>query len=331
MLARLLLNDAMEHHRSGQNLRMFVAANLLQDAVEVFLLAVAESVGAKLKEKAEFANYLDSIDKAIEPATLPFRTQLLRLNRIRVHSKHHLVQPQPNDIQQLSTVVREFFTEVSRAHLSVDFETVHLIDLIRDDAQRNFLVAAHDMYEKGQYANALIESRKAFYLAFEINADVSGYADETKKGLLGMLGPGWDAPSYARSAQYVRQNVATPFDYIVLDRDKLNAKLLSDGIDVLVFWNVWRLTPALFRTKGGEWLIKHELGIMESPNLQVNATYVLDQVTQIILQLQERAARLRHSRGGSNWVVYPRRPAIPVYEKADAGSAVAAHVAADAE
>lgn len=317
MLARLLLNEALDQERSGQELRLFAAMNQLQDAVEVFLLAVAEEVDATLDQRTDFNLYLDRIDAKIAPAKLPFRPKLIRLNKIRVGSKHALIQPQTADVRDMLIVVREFFAEVAQEHLGVDFATIHLVDLIRNDEVRTHLQAAVDAYASGKYAEALIESRKAFFIRWERDADIARFAERPSSGYWGLLGPGGRSPEFAKNPTYIAQSVKDPFGYIVFDHAALTNELVASGVDTLAFWNIWRLTPKVYRTNERGWLVRHELAIVTSPDIILNAAYVIDNLISIVLHLEERDSKTRTSRWDLQWQVYKPPRLVPIYSSAD--------------
>ena len=128
-LARHLFELGNSSLRSSNDLHLFAAVNLLQDAVEAFLLAVSDQVGASIDQNTKFDKYFVLINERIAPKELPFRTKLLRLNRIRVASKHHGIQPARDECDRVAISVREFFDEVSSSLLGAPFATVSAIDL----------------------------------------------------------------------------------------------------------------------------------------------------------------------------------------------------------
>lgn len=92
-LARHLFRMAEENLRSQRELALFAAANLMQDAVEAFLLAASEHLNAGIDSKTAFEGYFTKIDAKLDPKQLPFRVKLVALNKVRVNAKHHGVAP----------------------------------------------------------------------------------------------------------------------------------------------------------------------------------------------------------------------------------------------
>jgi hypothetical protein len=116
-LARHLYDLGSASSRSANDIHLFSAVNLFQDAVESFLVAVADHVGAALDQHTHFDQYFVRINTKIAPKELPFKNKLLRLNNIRVSSKHHGIQPARDECNRLVLTVREFFDEVSNSVL----------------------------------------------------------------------------------------------------------------------------------------------------------------------------------------------------------------------
>src|SRR4030042_5207864 len=131
-LARHLYELGIASLKSANDLYLFSGVNLLQDAVEAFMLALADFVGASLDERTSFDKYFVLINDKIKPKELPFKNRLLHLNRIRVDSKHHGIQPARDECERLVVAVREFFDEVSSSILNVNFTTISEIDLLKE-------------------------------------------------------------------------------------------------------------------------------------------------------------------------------------------------------
>ena len=72
LLARRFALLSSEHTKSANETSLTIGVTLLQDAVEAFLLAVAEHVKADVSEKTYFDQYFQNINKRIYPQELPF-------------------------------------------------------------------------------------------------------------------------------------------------------------------------------------------------------------------------------------------------------------------
>lgn len=220
-MSRHLYELAISGLRSPNDLYVFSASNLMQDAVEVFLVAVADYIGASILPNSNFEGYFKIINGKIAPKEIPFKNKLIRLNKIRVNSKHYGIQPDREECNRLSVTVREFLEEVSESILNVNFSTISTIDLLEDGETKNYLLEAKQHFEKKEYDNCSIACRKAIYLEIEKNYDISGYnTDDPPQGLLSGLAS--DAPYFARNKEYIDKNVTCPTDFIVFDHSQLD-------------------------------------------------------------------------------------------------------------
>ncbi|VXC93008.1 hypothetical protein SPHINGOAX6_70383 [Sphingomonas sp. AX6] len=71
---------------------------------------------------------------------------------------------------------------------------------------------------------------------------------------------------------------------MVIDHSRLESDLMKDGIDVHLYWNVRRLTPAVWLRGDGVWFHDYDLEISDNPEIRLDAEYCLDSITSLILQ-----------------------------------------------
>jgi len=324
-LARHLFELSEGSLRSKNDLHLFSAVNLAQDAIETFLVALADKFQVTFDQNTKFDRYFVLIDEKISPKELPFKSALIRLNRLRVDSKHHGLQPARGECERLLASAREFLDEVSQAHLGAPFSTISAIDLLEAGDCRDFLASAKHGLEAADYESCIFSCRQALYVEIEGRYDISAYKDGEPRGLLAGL---TSAPYYARSVKYVAENVRDPTDYIVLDHAAVDRDLLISGVDPTDFWNVWRLTPEVFRSKAGKWYLKRDFGKLNGADLKEIAEYVFNTTLDIALarETNRRATRWKHS---GKFYVELKKPGLALHEKADRTSPVVATLPAD--
>jgi hypothetical protein len=112
-------------------------------------------------------------------------------------------------------------------------------------------------------------------------------------------------------------------DCIVIDYNALDLELMRSGIDNVVYWNVCRLTPQVYRGTRGEWMVKYEFAKLEEDGIRDRAEYVLDATINLFVAADQKLAATR----SPTWRKYDvelRRDHIPIYSKADAESGVVA-------
>lgn len=319
-LARHLNELAVSSLRSPNDLHLFAAANLLQDAVEAFLLAIAGSVGAAIDQNTKFDKYFGLIDERIKPKELPFKLKLQRLNRIRVDSKHYGIKPARDECERLAVSVREFFEEVSSSLLGVAFSTVSGIDLLEEGKTKNVLLQAKAALEAGKHADSAIACRKALYLELEWRYNVAKFKHGQPRGLL----DGWsNAPYFARNKEYIEKNVRDPTDFIVLDHSDLDQELLKNGVDPTAYWNLWRLTPQVYQGADNTWVVKHEFDKLDAQLLADKIEYIFATTIDVVLGLHA-ARKAVKSPGYGRYYLELRKDCVNVYEKADRNSKVVA-------
>lgn len=319
-LARHLYQLGKSSLESSNDMHLFAAVNLLQDAVEAFLIAVSDYVQAEIDQNTKFDKYFVLINDKIFPKELPFKSKLLRLNRIRVDSKHYGIQPARDECDRVVVSVREFFDEVSSSVLGVNFSTVSAIDLLAAGEIKDLLLEAKTAHEAGDHETCVVACRKVLYVAVEDRYDVSQFREAKPLGLLARINR---APYFARDPQYIQENVKDPTDYIVRDHSRIDQDLLKDGVDTTAFWNVWRLTPEVYRSEDKQWVIKHDFGKLDAATLADNAEYVFSTTVDMALAIDASRKAVRWKQHGRYYVKLARE-GVPIYEKADVGSKVAA-------
>ncbi len=315
-LSRYLHQLAIRELKSKSELNQYAGVNILHDAVEAFLLGVAEHVDGKVSANTKFEQYLDIIDDKMSPNRLPFRSKLLRLNRLRIDSKHYAIRPDQSETNELLLAVKEFFDEVAESVLKANFDTVSLVDLLDDGDAKEMLKQAEKDLGDGLYAECLISCRKALFLEVERKYDVGPF----QKGL---VGPNKtiafylsSAPSHAKSKDYIAEFVREPTDLIVFDDDSLHKDLMRFRIDPTEFWNVWRLTPKVYLMSDKSWAVSREFAKLDREDVPEKAQYVFPATVNMILSihLQKRGVM---SVPDQTWrIVFLKKDEVPVYEKA---------------
>jgi hypothetical protein len=231
-LARHLYQLGKSSLKSENDLNLFSASNLLQDAVEAFLLAVAGFFNVDIEPNTNFNRYFTLINKKTSK-TLPFKDKLLQLNKIRVNSKHYGILPARGECIKLSIVVKEFFEEVSNSFLKVNFSTVSSIDLLEECDVKDLLCSAKSALEQGDFKKCSIFCRKAIFVEFETKYDISVFKEDIKQPSL--LSAYCQAPFFAKNKDYIEKNVGNLTDYIVYDHSTIDQELLKYGIDNTAF------------------------------------------------------------------------------------------------
>ena len=324
VLARHLYGAAKLGLESGSVAGLHTCANVLQDAVEVFLVALADVVGASIGTRTEFDKYFVEVEKKLSGDSLPHKVKLNRLNHVRVASKHQGIKPQIDELESILPAVTDFFDQVCQERMECNFWTVTAADLLRDGESKALLLAAIAAFDRGDLREALIGCRRAIYVEIEQDYDISQFRHDapSETGLLALFGRYSNAPLWAQSADYIDRYVKDASDLIVHDTSHLAQRLLGNGVDPTMFWNVMRLTPKMWRTRDTkEWRTQTSSSKLTDSNVSRNCRYVVSSTTDILLAIHSQSnAQLTPGHEGLSG--YPIRSGVRVYEKADRASTV---------
>ena len=98
---------------------------------------------------------------------------------------------------------------------------------------------------------------------------------------------------------------------------------MKSGIDRVAFWNVWRLTPEVYRANiRAEWIVKRDLEKLNSGGIEERAEYVLDATINILAADDQKIAATRSPGRTDRYGVSLVRDQIAVYKKADITSEI---------
>ena len=320
LLSRSLYQLAKENIQTTSGIRLSIACNILQDAVECFLLALSEHVNAGIGQRTDFDKYFEQINLKIAPRELPFRLRLIALNKLRVNSKHYGLEPARAELEPLFITVWEFFNEVTRTDFGKEFATISLVDMLHDSEAKEFLRQAESAFEAQDYVSCLVLCRQAVFVKFEWLYDAQPFLNG--ENALGLMMLSSKVPYFARDQKYLEENVKEPTDYVIYDHNALEMDLMKSGVDSVAYWNVWRLTPGVYRkSKDTPWVIKNDLRKTDSDGIKDRAEYILLATTEMLLAADQNQSRTR-SPDYRRFYLLLKRDAVPVYSKASKLSAI---------
>ena len=109
----------------------------------------------------------------------------------------------------------------------------------------------------------------------------------------------------------------------MLDHSGLDQELLKNGVDPTAYWNVWRLTPEVYRTADKTWVVKHDFDKLDTQLLADKIEYVFATTIDVVLGLHAARKAIKTS-GYGRYYLELRKDCVSVYEKADKTSKVVA-------
>jgi len=192
--------------------------------------------------------------------------------------------------------------------------------LLEDNDTKKMLLEAKTALEAGNHVECAINCRKDIFLEIEHYYDISRYKDGEPSGLSALL-IFTKAPFFTLDKNYIQKNVKDPTDYIVYDHNQLNQELLTQGVDNTSFWNVWRLTPEVYRTGHGTWIVKHDFAKLDANLLSDKIEYIFSTTIDIIFAIHSNRRAVKTADHQSHYLELTQEN-VSVFEKADKNSVV---------
>lgn len=318
--ARALLDQAERHCASGDRYLATAGIIVLQDAVELILLAVLLERDVDEKhniEKFSFDEMLSAVGKI--GIRVPKSGKLKAMNKLRVTAKHY------GEIMEPSTVVSHLNTakfaidEIILASMGKRLREIFLVELIGNVGSRPFLDEAIENLNSGAYFDCLVSARKAFYEEFEQQYCIYDYRipvpPDQSPWARGFVWHGMKAPAYTRDSEWIAINVKSPHDFIQIDVDNWRAQAMEWGINTTMLYNIRVLSPAVVKL-GKEWHISTQIAL-ESIELQrENAPIVLDWVIEAIRRKNEHNRSSKGLKFECDYLLDYEYIGSPILEKA---------------
>lgn len=169
ILAKTLLRagtDACENKRDRMTFTKGIL--LLHDAAEAALGAVADHLHAPLGGNCFLLEYYSLIqDNDSKQRSVPYKTQMRNLNTIRKHAKHQGILPDTITNSHFPTTVSALINDLCETYLELDFSTVSLKSLIKDEKVRILIDSAEEDIKKEKIENALVDLAFAIHYVCE--------------------------------------------------------------------------------------------------------------------------------------------------------------------
>lgn len=154
-LIKYLYNQGVEQSKKAETIAGFSLMHF-HDAVEMFLLLVAENLGRQNFQKWEFMKYWQEIP------TLTMETQMSSMKNRRRSLKHHGAFPSHDDVDECRINVGAFLAENSKIQFDIDFSDISLIEMISFEKTREYLKEAQEKLNCNDYYHSLFFARQSF-------------------------------------------------------------------------------------------------------------------------------------------------------------------------
>lgn len=268
---------------------------VLQDAVELILYACLIEKGADEQRSFEKVSFDELIGEAKKlGVNVPKSGTLKAMNKQRVIVKHYGQLAEPTTVRHYFTVSQIAVDDLLQQVFGRTLHELLLYDILKNGEVREHFEKAEEAIASHKYFDAILEIRKAVFLEIEADYSIAGWRDVPRaapsQGLIDFIHGGLKAPYWCKNKEWIDENVRDPFGYIQIDHERMRIDLLEWGVSTQDFWNLWRLTPSVFREpKDNTWLIKGDVQHLINAATEENARYCLDRAYSLILRKQEHS------------------------------------------
>lgn len=327
--ARALFDKAQELCTVDDKYLASAGLVILQDALELILYASLIELDADKDTALEtltFDQLLGQLKKIGKPVKKS--GTLKALNKQRVIIKHYGQIADPATVRGYYNAAKSSSDTLLKDVVGKDMQEILLDEAIKKDDIKKHIADANIAIDNKKYFEALIEIRKALYLAIENEYSVFGWKDHprgTITGFLELLGKGGGkAPWHTKNKEWIEEHVRDPFDYVQLDHERLRIDLLEWGVSTQDFWNLWRLTPRVyFDEESKTWQVNLDLQHFRGGATEANARYCLDRVVSVLIKKQTHLDLSRQlGYGPENSFQVRLKNDQPLYAKASTKSEV---------
>lgn len=159
-LIKYLYIQGVEQSKKAETISGFSLMHF-HDAVEMFLLLVAENLGRRNFQKWDFMKYWQEIP------TLTMEPQMSSMKDRRRSIKHHGAFPSHDDVDECRINVGTFLTDNTRIQFDIDFSDISLVNLVSFEKTRGYLKESQEQLKNCNYYQCLLFTRQAFIALLE--------------------------------------------------------------------------------------------------------------------------------------------------------------------
>jgi len=302
---------------------------ILQDALEIIFISLLTEIGVDEKKSLESKGFDELIGELRTAGiTVPKSGTLKALNKQRVISKHYGQLAETVTVKGYAEAADIVVDSILLQVIHRKFHDIYLSDLLAEGESLELLKTAASLIENKRYLEALIEIRRAIFIEVESECCVDGWADynpgvSPSGGLSFFLRGGGKAYSWTKNAEWIKQNVKTPVDYVQVDRETLKLDAIEWGVNTSELENLLRLTPNVFRSKrDAPWYTAYNMDFPPNEANESNAKYCLNLAVSIILQKQQHTQKRRYPKKEITFTPPTIYLGDPVYARASQDSEV---------
>jgi hypothetical protein len=314
LVSKAIFAETRDLVNSGNKHTVTAGIILLQDFVELVILAVLDELDVDEQRNLESKSFDELIGELKKQGVPIIKSGTIKaLNKQRVIAKHYGQLSEPDSVVNYFKTAELFVDTVLKHVLGKSLQEIFMTDLLEDGRIKKIVENAVKLAKKELFTDALIELRKAFFLAYEEEYSIYHWRDYSDGDIssaarLGLyLLTGRKAPSQKRNKKWIQENVSKPTDYVQIDYEQLKFDCIELGLSTVHVENFRRLTPEVVKTDINNWHTRYESNYVANESNLENFNYCLDLLLEFLLKKQEFDSKRK----------WPKReksiPAPPIY------------------
>jgi len=266
---------------------------LLQDCIELVVLAVLDELDVDEQKSLESKSFDELLGELKKNGVAIVKSGTIKaLNKQRVISKHYGQLAEPASVVNYLNAADYFINSLINHIAGKPLSEILLVDLVNECLAKTHLNAAILLAAQNNYLEALIEIRKAFYVAYEDNYSIYNWRqiDQNSDLGLGLSGAslgGDKADQWKRNKQWIASNVSKPVEFIQINHERLKIDCMEWGLNTSEMENLRRLTPDIVQTENGIWHTDYDFLFPANEANSSNFNYCLDVIINFLLKMQE--------------------------------------------
>jgi len=178
------LNLSQFAHRNIDKMLAVVQFDL---ANETALKAIAVDLNPMIGLQRSFPEVIKQVELELDKKgkILPGVIQIQSVHNLRNVTQHHARFPNETELNDCRTYTRDFLVQVFSDVWGESFESISLIDLIKNNVAKNHLLEAEQNFAEDDFSKAVAKSKGAFQIVIDGLADlITGKIDSFVNGIV---------------------------------------------------------------------------------------------------------------------------------------------------
>lgn len=318
LAAKSIFSETKYLVNSGDKHSCTAGIILLQDFVELVVLAGLDELDVDEQRNLESKSFDELLGELKKQKVPIIKSGTIKaLNKQRIISKHYGQLAEPASVVNYFHTAVKFVDALLLHILGCTLQEIFLTDILSDGIVKDHVRLSISLADEGKYLEALIELRKAFFLAYENEYCIYSWKDHDKDQERGLLGfsKGIKAHYWTKNKQWIEANVKKPIDYVQINYEQLKIDCMEWGASTVDIGNFRRLTPEVVKTEDESWHFEYEPNLVANELTSENFNYCIDLVLDFLLKKQEFESSVKWPKRDKSIPAPPIYVGKPVFEK----------------